>query len=77
MERLKNLLRQTEFRILLFFVSLILFSWPIVNFSDLKRLDIMFVYLFLAWGAVILLLFLVGRSLDDHGSNEDTENGRK
>lgn len=77
MERLKNLLRQTEFRILLFFVSLILFSWPIVNFSDLKRLDIMFVYLFLAWAAVILLLFLVGKSLDDQRSSEETENGRK
>lgn len=65
MERLKSLLRQPEFRILLFFVSLVLFSWPVVNFSDLKRLDIMFVYLFLAWGAVILVLYLVGRSLDD------------
>jgi hypothetical protein len=77
MERFKNLLRQTEFHVLLFCVSLVLFGWPVVNFSDLQRLEIRFVYLFLAWGVVILLLYLVGRSLGEPAAPEENEDSRK
>jgi hypothetical protein len=77
MERFKNLLKQTEFHILLFCVSLVLFGWPVVNFSDMQRLEIRFVYLFMAWGVVILLLYLVGRSLGESASPEENEDGRK
>jgi hypothetical protein len=77
MERFKHLLRQTEFHVLLFCVSLVLFGWPVVNFSDMQRLEIRFIYLFLAWGVVILLLYLVGRSLGEPAAPEETEDGRK
>lgn len=77
MERFKSLLRQTEFHVLLFCVSIVLFGWPVVNFSDLHRLEIRFVYLFAAWGVVILLLYLVGRSLGEPTAPEENEDNRK
>jgi len=77
MERLKTLFRQTEFHGLLFFCSLLLLSWPVVSFSDVNRLKTMFVYLFLVWGVIVLLLFLVSRSLFTGNGPEDTEGGNK
>lgn len=77
MERLRNLFRQTGFHIFLFFLSLVLFGWPVVNFSDVQRLEIMFYYLFAAWGFVIFLLFVVSRGLSDRAEAEETENGKK
>lgn len=76
MERLKGLLRQKEFHILLFFLSLFLFGWPVVEFSDVARLEAMFVYLFAAWSVVILLLYLVGRSLDESDESEQGDKGK-
>jgi hypothetical protein len=73
MERLRSLLRQREFHVLLFFLSAILVSWPFVTFSDVERLKVMFKYLFLTWGVIILLLFLVSRSLVDSSDSEETE----
>ncbi len=77
MERFKNLLRQTEFHFFLFCLSLILFGWPVVSFSDLQRLEIGFVYLFLVWGVIILLLYLVSGSLDEPASSQENEDSRK
>jgi hypothetical protein len=77
MERFKNLLKQTEFHVFLFCLSLILFGWPVVNFSDLERLEIRFVYLFLVWGVIILLLYFVGESLGEQASSPENEDGRK
>lgn len=62
MEKLRALLRQTEFQGLLFFTCLVLFGWPVVSFGDVERLEVMFVYLFVAWAIVIVLLFLVSRN---------------
>ena len=70
MERLKALLKQTEFHLLLFFVSLFLFGWPLATSADLKQLELTFFYIFVAWTIVILLLFLVSRRLND---GDDTE----
>ncbi len=77
MERLKALFRQSEFHALLFCGSLLMLTWPVVSFSDVNRLQTMFVYLFLAWGMIVLLLFLVSRSLDDGNGSDDTESGNK
>ncbi|MBI4962047.1 MAG: hypothetical protein HY913_02105 [Desulfomonile tiedjei] len=77
MERLRILFRQREFHALLFCGSLVLLSWPLVSFSDVNRLQTMFVYLFLAWAAIVLLLFLVSRSLDAGNGSDDTESGSK
>jgi hypothetical protein len=64
MGRLKVLLRQKDFHVLLFHVCLVLFGWPIVSFDSMERVRSMFVYLFAVWAVVILLLFLVSRSVD-------------
>jgi len=77
MSRLKDLLRKDEFRIVLFHVCLILFGWPVVAFHDLPRLEAMFVYLFLAWGAVICVLFLMSGSVGGGSTPDETESVRK
>jgi hypothetical protein len=77
MERLKALFRQTEFHVLLFCGSLLLLTWPLVSSSDVDRIQTMFVYLFLAWGVIVLLLFLVSRSLDTGNESDGTESGNR
>ncbi|MBI5249625.1 MAG: hypothetical protein HY912_09030 [Desulfomonile tiedjei] len=77
MERLSSLFKQVGFHIFLFFLSLVLFGWPVVHFSDMNRLEPMFYYLFGAWGVVIFLLFLVSRSVSDQAGSEEDENGKK
>jgi hypothetical protein len=74
MGRLKVLLRQKDFHVLLFHVCLVLFGWPIVSFDSIERVQAMFVYLFVVWAVVILLLFLVARSVD---ASEPLEDSRK
>jgi hypothetical protein len=64
MRRIRLLMGQRDFHVLLFHVCLVLFGWPVVSFQTLERLQAMFIYLFLVWGAVIFLLFLVSRSVD-------------
>jgi hypothetical protein len=73
MKRLKALFRQTEFHILLFFMCLFLFDWPLATMAGVDQLDTMFVYLFTMWAIVIFLLFLVGRS---QRTSEDPEDGQ-
>ena len=73
MERLKALLRQTEFHLLLSFVCLIVFGWPVVTFADMRRLEVMFVYLFVVWAIVIFVLFLVSRSLETDDESEKSD----
>lgn len=68
MQRLKAVFSQQEFQVLLFFLAFVLFSWPVVSFSDFARLRSMFIYLFVLWGIIVFLLFLVSRSID---SNEE------
>lgn len=73
MQRLRALMGETEFHVLLFFLCIVLFGWPFVSFSDIARLEVMFVYLFIAWTVVIGLLFLVGRSQAVQEKSEDSE----
>jgi hypothetical protein len=63
-EKLTALLRQTEFHLILFFLCLIFFGWPVVSFPDVDRLVIVYKYLFGAWAAVIVVLYLMSRSQD-------------
>ena len=77
MERLRALFQQTEFHVLLFCASLVLLGWPLVSFSDVNRLQVMFVYLFIAWAAIVILLFLVSRSLEAGEESDDAESGNK
>jgi len=75
MRRFKTLFRQKEFHVLLFCVSLFLFGWPVVSFSDIERLQTMFIYLFVFWGLIVLLLYLVSRSL--HAVDEPADEAGK
>lgn len=72
MRRLRYLLGETEFHILLFFLCFFLFGWPFVSFSDVARLEFVFIYLFITWLVVILLLYLVGRSQAEKDKREAT-----
>jgi hypothetical protein len=77
MGRFKALLRQKDFHVLLFHVCLVLFGWPIVSFDSIERVRAMFVYLFLVWAVVILLLFLVGRSVAASEPLEDSKRAKE
>ena len=61
MSRLRDLLRQREFQISVFCLSLLLFSWPLVSEADLAHIDTTFLYLFGCWVIVIILQFLISR----------------
>lgn len=71
MNSLKNLLGRSEFHVVLLHVCLILFGWPVVAFQDPGRLKAMFVYLFVAWVAVICLLYLISRSVEVASAPEE------
>jgi hypothetical protein len=77
MQRLKALLCQQEFHVLFFCLAFVLFSWPVVSFSDIARLRTMFIYLFVVWGLIVLLLFLVSRSIETHDESREDGPGKK
>jgi len=70
MQRLRDLLGEIEFSILLFVLCFFLFGWPFVSFSDVARLEFVFIYLFITWLVVILLLYLVGKSQAEKDKRE-------
>ncbi|MBU0910307.1 MAG: hypothetical protein KKA54_12240 [Proteobacteria bacterium] len=61
MKKIRFILRQPEFPLLLFFFSLFLFVTPFQRNSDKTGLEASFIYLFLAWGGICLLLFFMSR----------------
>jgi hypothetical protein len=73
MGKLKDLFRMPEFSLFLFLFSLVIFSWPF--FVGAKSAVSPFIYLFIAWAAIILMLFLISRHYDDRPSENDTRNG--
>lgn len=64
MQRLKRLFRQPAFQFLLFFFYLLMFSWPCLAIISLDRQDQVFRYIFVNWILLVVLLYLVGRSLE-------------
>ena len=73
MQRLRQLLGQREFQVIAFCVSLLLFSWPLVSWSDLQHIDRAFFYLFTCWTLVILLQFLISRCVDSSENSDDNK----
>ncbi len=73
MKRIRLLFGKYEFHILVFCLSLVLFSWPLVSTSDFDRIDSMFVYLFVCWAVVIFLQFLISRVLIPPSSSQPTD----
>ena len=73
MKKFINLLKQPEFHVLLFCISFTLLCLPFLIFpannEPVNMFDKnMFYYFFIAWGSLIVLLFLIARSL-----REDTD----
>ena len=77
MERLRDLFRQLEFHVLLFCLSIVVLSWPLVSFSDVERVKATFTYVFLVWAAIILLLRAVGCSLNDSTKKHTSEGSKE
>jgi hypothetical protein len=68
-----HLLRQPEFHIFLFCLLFILINWPFLAISTENGLMSSFVYLFLLWAILIILMFLIQRSLRDKASGEEKD----
>jgi hypothetical protein len=73
MEKLKALARRKEFHVLLFCVFLFLFSWPVAAFESPEGLKGAFVYLFSVWTVVIVIQYLVSRSLEEETTDGDED----
>lgn len=68
MERLKRLFRQPAFHFWLFLLYLMIFTWPCLAIISLDRQNQVFAYIFANWIILVVLLYLVGRSIQDHPS---------
>jgi len=75
LKRLKSTLRLPEFQLLLFGFCFALFGWPLLLIAEKQHNDAIFIYLFVAWGIIIFLLFLIAGSLDGSDA-EETENSK-
>lgn len=73
MKRIGALFARYEFQVLVFCLSLVLFSWPLVSSSDLDRITSMFVYLFVGWTVIIFLQFLISKVLTPSSSSKQTD----
>lgn len=62
MKRLKALMSQTEFHIILFCLALILFIQPLLTMPQKDSAGAIVLSVFLPWGLAIVLLFLTSRS---------------
>lgn len=69
------LLRQPEFHIFVFCVLFLLLNWPFLAISAQSGLLSIFRYLFALWSMLILLLFLIQRSLRGKSSGDGDEEG--
>jgi hypothetical protein len=64
MSKLARQFSKPAFHLLLFCVCVALISWPFLTIADRTNLPwAMIAYLFCVWAFMILLLFLVGRSV--------------
>jgi hypothetical protein len=75
MKRLLELLRQTEFHIFLFFLLFMLMDWPFLAVAAEGGLASMFMFLYGLWAVVILLLFLIQKSLRGKGPGDERQEG--
>jgi hypothetical protein len=73
MKRIGALFARHEFQVIVFCLSLVLFSWPLVSSSDLDRINSMFVYLFVGWTVIIFLQFLISKVLTPSSSSKQTD----
>jgi hypothetical protein len=70
MAKVGNLFKKLGFSVLLFFICLFLFSWPILSIANKGHPEIIFIYLFLVWISIIILIFFMSRSYRNSSSDE-------
>ena len=77
MSRHVQLLSQPEFQVFVFCLMFSLLNWPFLAVSAKNGLMSVFLYLFLLNFILVLLLFLIQRSLreDESGEDRDEEGG--
>jgi uncharacterized membrane protein len=69
MEKLSKIIQQREFQIFLFCLCVLAYVWPFLALDIKAHLTVFYVYLFTAWAAIILILFLISKS-DGNRSSE-------
>lgn len=63
MKKIRDILSQSEFHLLLFFIGFLLLNWPITSgFQHLHPVALL-VFLFLVWLVLIALLVLICRGI--------------
>jgi hypothetical protein len=72
-KRFNDLFKQPEFHLLLCFLGIVLFNWPIIALFERDCLAAVFWGLFLIWALVILVMFFIGRSLSDDRSERGND----
>ena len=79
MRSLARLLRQPAFHIFVFCLLFMLINWPFLAISATNGLQSIFLYLFVLWPILILLLFLIQKSLRGNGpgGDQDVKRGRR
>ena len=75
MKRLRTLLQQPEFSVVLFVIGLVLFIRPLLAMSVTARAQSVLLSIFLPWAFIIILLFLVSQSLASSGDVSPTDKG--
>jgi hypothetical protein len=73
MKRLSRFLRQPEFPIVLFAVSVALFHWHLAGSPGREGGVVSFLWLYASWAFVILLLYLAARALARKKDDEDED----
>jgi hypothetical protein len=73
MKRIGVLFARHEFQAVVFCLSLVLFSWPLVSSSDFDRINSMFIYLFVGWTVIIFLQFLISKILTPSSSKQSDD----
>jgi len=58
-KRLKRLSSQVEFKLFLFLLSLIIFSWPYLSGFINKPVFSLYVFYYFFWALLILIIFLM------------------
>ena len=63
MEKIKRVICEKEFHLLLFVLFFISFSWPYLAMPELKHPGLLFYFMFLPWAVLIVILFVLSKSI--------------
>lgn len=75
MEKLKYVLRQTEFHLLVFLFGFLAVNWPFLGVFQHRSPGIILPYFFFIWTILIIALLLISRGIKAD-SSQDNEEGR-